>query len=210
VSADAGLTRYLLIFTNGVGRALDELAVPIYVIDRDGTFRWMSKSAIRLMGNAVGQKFTTVIAPEHVHLARRQFAKKLIGAADRTDFRLAVRCPERGRVTVSVTSAPLRDDGAIVGVLGMAVQDYQSTTVGRRAEGALRPDALTPRQHEVLRLLARGMGTREIAAALGVAEETTRNHVRGLLRNLNVHSRLEAVAVGYEQGLLGTGPAGGD
>jgi DNA-binding NarL/FixJ family response regulator len=61
---------------------------------------------------------------------------------------------------------------------------------------------LTPRQAEVLRLLGEGLTTEAIAVRLGIAVETLRNHIRAVLRGLNVHSRLEAVVVGRERGLL--------
>ena len=56
----------------------------------------------------------------------------------------------------------------------------------------------------MLRLLAQGLETSEIAARLGVVEHTARNHMRGLFRELGVHSRLQAVLRGYQVGLLDT------
>ena len=55
--------------------------------------------------------------------------------------------------------------------------------------------ALTPRQTEILRLLARGYSTRQMAEELHLSTETVRNHVRNVLQALGVHSRLEAVAL---------------
>jgi DNA-binding NarL/FixJ family response regulator len=63
------------------------------------------------------------------------------------------------------------------------------------------PD-LTPRQHETLEHLAQGLSTPEIAARMQVAEETARNHIRGLLRELGVHSRLEAVVKAFRNDWL--------
>ncbi|HEU5192875.1 MAG TPA: PAS and helix-turn-helix domain-containing protein [Methylomirabilota bacterium] len=57
------------------------------------------------------------------------------------------------------------------------------------------PDSsLTPRELQVIGLLARGMGTREMADRLQVSRATIRNHVQSILGKLGVHSRLEAVA----------------
>lgn len=56
-------------------------------------------------------------------------------------------------------------------------------------------DQLTLREREVLRLLAEGLGTQEIADQLFVSSATARNHVQHILNKLNVHSRLEAVAL---------------
>jgi PAS domain S-box-containing protein len=56
-------------------------------------------------------------------------------------------------------------------------------------------DQLTLREREVLRLLAEGLGTQELAERLFVSSTTARNHVQHILNKLDVHSRLEAVAL---------------
>ena len=53
---------------------------------------------------------------------------------------------------------------------------------------------LSPRQREVLVLLSEGVRAKQIAARLGLSEPTVRNHIRGILRKLDCHSQLEAVA----------------
>ena len=61
---------------------------------------------------------------------------------------------------------------------------------------------LTRREIEVLRLLAAGLGTREMAERLGISKVTVANHVENLLRKLDVHSRLQAVVLAHRSGLL--------
>ncbi len=61
---------------------------------------------------------------------------------------------------------------------------------------------MTPRQEQVLQLLALGGSTEQIAADLHLTTETVRNHVRHVLRALGAHSRLEAVVVARRQGLI--------
>ena len=61
---------------------------------------------------------------------------------------------------------------------------------------------LTPRQKQVLELLAEGRSTEQIAAALQLTTETVRNHIRHVLQALRAHSRLEAVVVARRQGLI--------
>ncbi len=56
-------------------------------------------------------------------------------------------------------------------------------------------DQLTLREREVLRLMAEGLGTQEIADQLFVSSTTARNHVQHILKKLNCHTRLEAVAL---------------
>jgi two-component system, NarL family, nitrate/nitrite response regulator NarL len=68
-----------------------------------------------------------------------------------------------------------------------------------RAAGAPR---LTVRQGEVLRLLAEGHPNKEIAALLGIAEPTVRDHVSELLAALGARNRTEAVALATRYGLL--------
>lgn len=64
------------------------------------------------------------------------------------------------------------------------------------------PINLTPRQREVLQLLCEGLCNKHICRRLGLAVPTVKSHVAGVFRGLNVSTRLEAVAVAYEHGLV--------
>jgi two-component system NarL family response regulator len=55
---------------------------------------------------------------------------------------------------------------------------------------------------EVLRLVARGLGNREIARELFISETTVKNHVRNILEKLQLHSRMEAVVYAVREKLL--------
>jgi DNA-binding NarL/FixJ family response regulator len=61
---------------------------------------------------------------------------------------------------------------------------------------------LTPREYEVLDLLASGMSDREMAESLVVSEETARTYTKRLLRTLSVHNRLQAVLKGVRCGMV--------
>ncbi len=182
--------------------ALDAMTVPAVVIDRQGRFRWLNRGAIDMHGERVGEPFTRVVAPEDVHVARTNFAKTLIAEARSTEFPLKLLNVDGERVRVYISSAPIWDGSEIVAVLGVAFPTAAVSDRGTRAESAAAAPELTARQYETLTLLADGFGTGAIAARLGVAEETARNHIRSLFRQLDVHSRLEAVVRAYDLGLL--------
>ena len=71
----------------------------------------------------------------------------------------------------------------------------------RLADRMLHPD-LTARELDALRLIARGMRNKEIAAQLGIGEETTQGHVKNILSKLGLHDRTEAVAVAVRRGIV--------
>jgi DNA-binding NarL/FixJ family response regulator len=88
---------------------------------------------------------------------------------------------------------------ARVGALSRRVQG------GRSDGGEPEPSrGLTPREQEVLRLLADGHNQRDIAQLLSISPKTVGLHIEHILGKLDVHSRAEAVAVAYRLKLLGT------
>ena len=176
--------------------AVADLAAPAYVIDREGRFSWVNHALLELFGDLRGTSFLDRVVPEHRQLARTNFTRKVVGNTS-TQFDMVVMDRSGGRIPMRFSSAPLRRDGKIVGIFGVGIPLAHTPSFERAPLGDL-----TPRQLEVLRLLAEGLETPQIAARLGVAEETARNHIRALLRATGAHSRLEVVLMGFRSGVL--------
>jgi DNA-binding NarL/FixJ family response regulator len=64
---------------------------------------------------------------------------------------------------------------------------------------------LTEREHEILRLIARGLNNHEIASQLVISPLTAKSHVRNILRKLGCHDRAGLVVIAYESGLITAG-----
>jgi DNA-binding CsgD family transcriptional regulator len=176
--------------------ALEAVRVPAVLLDAEGRIRWQNAAGIALFGDRRGRRYTDTIAPADTRLAREQFARKILGGPT-TDFRLGITGKDDETIDVEVSSVGLRNGERVVGVFGFL------KPIDRKPRARpLRFGDLTPRQYEVLRYLGDGCATRDIASEMGISEETVRNHVRGILKALRAHSRLEAVAIAHEAGLL--------
>ena len=121
----------------------------------------------------------------------------------------ALQAGASGFLLKDVTAERLFDAVRVVA----AGEALLAPTVTRRLIGEfarLRPapetgaalETLTPRETEVLRLVAAGLSNPEIAARLLVTEETVKTHVSRLLGKLNLRDRTQAVVTAYESGLV--------
>ena len=81
---------------------------------------------------------------------------------------------------------------------------HEYTSLARRADEKQQAPtpALTQREHEVLKLVAKGQSNREIGDELYISENTVKNHVRNILEKLHLHSRMEAVIYAVRERLL--------
>jgi DNA-binding CsgD family transcriptional regulator len=172
--------------------SITESTVPFFATDRDGVVQWQNDAAVRLFGSVRGRSITWIVAVEDVPRAESALRRKLDGDAAATDYEIDLRATTR-RAGARITSFPLTENGEIVGVFGW---------VNLRDRNPAGRPALTDRQRQVLQLLDEGLTTAQIAGRLGLASETVRNHVRALLRELGVNTRLQAVAAARREGLL--------
>jgi DNA-binding NarL/FixJ family response regulator len=83
--------------------------------------------------------------------------------------------------------------------------DRYRRAVAPAARDAVRLDLLTDREHDVLRLMARGATNAEIAAALFVAEATVKTHVGSIFGKLGVRDRAAAIVFAYDHGVVSPG-----
>jgi two-component system, NarL family, response regulator DegU len=80
------------------------------------------------------------------------------------------------------------------------LQQFQELSWRSQAETLISP--LTPRETEILKYIGQGYLNKQIAAELGISEQTIKNHVTSILRKLNANARTEAVVVAIKQGLI--------
>ena len=123
----------------------------------------------------------------------------------------ALRAGARGYLTKDASSAEIYqamrqvlDDRAVI---DPAVQHHlvdviaTGTPAQSRPGAATLPGGLTPREAEVLQLIAAGMSNGEIAAHLVVSEGTVKSHINHLLAKIGARDRAQAVSYAYQQGL---------
>jgi DNA-binding NarL/FixJ family response regulator len=121
----------------------------------------------------------------------------------------ALQAGARGYLTkdagIAEISRAIQAAAAHQGLLDPAVQSrlLAAATAGTisPAPTVALPDDLTPREAEVLRLIARGMSNTEIAAALVVSEATVKSHINHLFAKIGARDRAQAVHYAYTHGL---------
>ena len=129
---------------------------------------------------------------------------------DETDLYESIRAGASGyllkEVSVDEVASAVRAVHGGQSLIGPSLASKLLTEMTTMSEPAveepLPAPKLTRREMEVLRLLARGMNNRDIAASLYISENTVKNHVRNILEKLQLHSRMQAVVYAVRERLL--------
>jgi DNA-binding NarL/FixJ family response regulator len=80
--------------------------------------------------------------------------------------------------------------------------NYMSPGVAAALESSALPAALSAREAEVLALIVKGQGNKQIAYQLGIAEHTVKNHVKNILSKLSVDDRTQAATAAIQRGII--------
>jgi DNA-binding CsgD family transcriptional regulator len=174
--------------------AIDGLGMPAWLVDTNGAVLWQNRAARELADERRVGHFIDGVAPESKNHAMTLFSRMLLGVDTVNETSLVVSRRNGERFVIEANDVAVRSGDKVVAVFG----------VGRVVPQERSPEhvQLAPRLHETLRLLAQGKSTDALAASLGITRESARNYVRHLLKALEVHSRVEAVARGRELGLI--------
>lgn len=185
---------------------------PAYAVDRHGTIVAWNTAASRTFGysaeETVGGKcwellqgrdaYDNEYCGESCPLRRMALEHQSVNRC-----KLHFRTAFGERRAYTVTTLALFHDGEATLVhlcRGLDPDDKEHVQTPARS-GEADFSVLTAREQAVVRLLADGHTTREIATLLSISVSTVRSHVEHILRKLNAHSRLEAVAVARRLGI---------
>jgi PAS domain S-box-containing protein len=162
----------------------------------------MNAAAERASGKSnaqlLGHRFTELLAPEAREGVEAQF-RRAVERGEPTDFETTFVDAGGHLRGTRAQQLPLRDGDAIVGVLILAFDVRVLPSERIRIKAVPR---LTSRQREILNLIASGLSTVEVARELTLSPETVRNHLRNAFRQLQAHTRVEAIATARRLGLL--------
>jgi PAS domain S-box-containing protein len=181
---------------------VDSLLVPGSLHDVNGRFVHTNAAAERASGfsngQLLGRHYTDLVAPEARDNVEALF-RRAVEQGQPTDFETVFEDAGGHVRGTRAQHLPLSRDGTIVGVLILAFDVRLQPTAPIHFDHEPR---LTPRQRETLSLLAAGLSTAEVARRLTLSPETVRNHLRNASRELQAHTRLEAIASAQRLGLL--------
>ena len=159
---------------------------------------------IRDSGESTDELFDSL---EDNGLARQTLVLLLLEQATQNKAHRAIQLGIRGVLPADVTPTQLISAVSAVAKGLLVLQPAETalaaaSTQTRNGETAELFEPLTPREKEVLQMLASGLGNKQIAAHLKISEHTAKFHVASILGKLGASSRTEAVSRGLRRGLI--------
>ncbi len=159
---------------------------------------------VRDSGESTDELFDSL---EDNGLARQTPVLLLLEQATQNRMSRAIQLGIRGVLPADVAPAQLLSAVAAVAQGLLVLQPAEqalavASTQSRSGEPAELFEPLTPREKEVLQMLASGLGNKQIAARLKISEHTAKFHVASILGKLGASSRTEAVSLGLRRGLI--------
>lgn len=134
----------------------------------------------------------------------------LSASGEHADVLEAVKAGATGYLVKSASAAELLDavrrtaEGDAVftpGLAGLVLGEFRRMSAAPAAADDEEPPVLTPRETEVLRLVAKGLSYKEVAERLFISHRTVQNHVQNTLNKLQLHNRVQLVRYAIEKGL---------
>ena len=138
------------------------------------------------------------------HFERAMAQNKRMGASTwvaHTAYEHARFLLGRGRGSRERAEALLGEAAGLAERIGMEGLLAKVRSHGVTAPDAGLPDGLSPREAQILELVARGLSNREIGEGLSISEHTAANHVRSILRKTECANRTEAASYAHRHGL---------
>ena len=201
---------------------------PVFITDRHNRIVFWNERAERLLGYSAGEVVgfpcAGALAGEDVYGNRYcsescPVTQMAVRGESVRHFDLKLRARDRRTVVVDVSILHLAvrapDHFLLIHILRTVDKSEEASPAAREAASppapalfAIResPDArarkLTPREIEVLGMLAAGYATPEIASRLHISTLTARNHIQNILEKIEVHSKAEAVAFAFQKKLI--------
>jgi len=185
----------------------------IGVLDASGTLVWANRAWRAFRRSQTHDTLAAVAVGTNLIAFSRQAGgtlRELLAAgiqavldreSDRFDLELPVPALNGCRIEISVTPLPGGAAGAVLTQAEGARNDAPGAPPRSTVAGAA-IDALTPRELEVLQLMARGLDNAVIAERLGVGYTTVRAHVSSIMAKLGARSRLAAVVRALQSGIV--------
>lgn len=185
---------------------LDQLDLAVIVTDAEGVITTFNARAEALLGwssaEVVGRLARDVTVPDR-ELAAAKEVRQTLEAGRNWQGLFPLQRKDGSVVTAFMKDSPITNGGGeLVGMVAVAIEvsdpalaQALRTLVSDGREPPRRMRALSPREREVLAMLARGLTGEQIAERLVLSPETVRTHIRNAREKLGASTRVEAVTM---------------